>query len=251
MKRNTSTKQLVALALAVVTIAVSVTFVAPKATAQDRDGTKDFVERLYVSLLDRKPEASGHQYWTDQLDSGTLPFEMLEHFLATPEGQAKKPDIADVYERILFREPDAPGLKYWQGVDYNEAVIWISMSREALGKWDHKLYTQKHPKGAPDYFVHTGNGVFVPPVLLRIRWCESKGDYTAQNSRSTASGAYQFVVGTAVETARKAGRFDLTTVTDKENHAGSWHPADQDRMALALWERNGTRDWDASRHCWG
>ena len=42
-------------------------------------------------------------------------------------------------------------------------------------------------------WVDSGNGVAVPGVLLRIRYCESTNDYTAAHAVSSARGAYQFL----------------------------------------------------------
>ena len=47
----------------------------------------------------------------------------------------------------------------------------------------------------PDGWVDAGHGVFVPPVLLQIRYCESTDNYTAANPSSSARGAYQFLRG--------------------------------------------------------
>ncbi|MGI9598498.1 MAG: transglycosylase family protein, partial [Acidimicrobiales bacterium] len=44
-------------------------------------------------------------------------------------------------------------------------------------------------------WVDSGNGVAVPDLLLRIRFCESTNNYVAANSSSTARGAYQFLNG--------------------------------------------------------
>ena len=77
----------------------------------------------------------------------------------------------------------------------------------------------------------------LPPILLRIRHCESHDDYRAENPHSTASGAWQVVDGTW-------------------NHfRGYRHAADaprwvQDAQALALYLDRGTAPWNASRGCW-
>ena len=90
---------------------------------------------------------------------------------------------------------------------------------------------------APPGWADAGHGVNVPIVLLAIRCCESRNNYVAQNSVSTASGAYQFVDGTW------AGQFGVS----KARFAT---PAQQDTAAVRLWEARGTQPWDASSNCW-
>ncbi len=93
------------------------------------------------------------------------------------------------------------------------------------------------PPALPGW-ADAGNGVNVPIVLLAIRCCESRNNYLATNSKSTASGAYQFLDGTW------AGQFGVRRAL--------WAtPAQQDMAAVAEWRKNGTRPWNASKHCWG
>jgi len=92
-------------------------------------------------------------------------------------------------------------------------------------------------------YVDAGHGVFVPPVLLSIRWCESRDNYTAANPSSSARGAYQFLTGSWAGYGH-ADRYGVS-----QAHLAT--PAQQDEAALITWERDGTRPWNASRHCWG
>lgn len=91
---------------------------------------------------------------------------------------------------------------------------------------------------APPGWVDAGNGINVPIELIVIRCCESRNNYVAQNSVSSASGAYQFVDGTW------AGRFGVS----KARFATR---AQQDIAAVDLWRARGTQPWEASKHCWG
>ncbi|MEM7337507.1 MAG: transglycosylase family protein [Actinomycetota bacterium] len=95
----------------------------------------------------------------------------------------------------------------------------------------------------PDGWVDAGHGVFVPPVLLKIRFCESTDNYTAANTSSSARGAYQFLTGSW----DWYGHAERTGVS--QAHLAT--PAQQDQAALLTWQQDGTTPWNASRHCWG
>lgn len=95
----------------------------------------------------------------------------------------------------------------------------------------------------PSGWVDAGHGVYVPPILLSIRWCESRDDYLAANRRSSARGAYQFI-RSSWRSYGHAARYGVT----QAHHAT---PAQQDEAAVLTWQRDGTRPWNASRHCWG
>jgi hypothetical protein len=77
-------------------------------------------------------------------------------------------------------------------------------------------------------------------IAARIRHCESGGNYRAQNSHSTASGAYQFLNST------------WTAVTGKPAPASAYSPAIQDAAFWQAWAGGrGAGMWAASRSCWG
>ena len=86
-----------------------------------------------------------------------------------------------------------------------------------------------------------GEARAVPPtnIQARIRWCESRNNYKAENPRSTASGAYQFLDGT------------WRSVTGLRPPASAHSPAVQDAAFRKLFAASGTRPWNASKGCWG
>ncbi len=96
---------------------------------------------------------------------------------------------------------------------------------------------------ADNGFVNAGHGVYVPPILLEIRRCESGGNYQAANPYSSARGAYQFLTGSWAAYGH-AARYGVSQAHLATN-------AQQDEAALITWQRDGTRPWNASRHCWG
>ncbi|MGI9597222.1 MAG: transglycosylase family protein [Acidimicrobiales bacterium] len=91
-------------------------------------------------------------------------------------------------------------------------------------------------------WVDSGNGVLMPAVLLAIRYCESRDNYTAANPASSARGAYQFLTGSWAGYGHK-DRYGV-------NQAHLATRAQQDEAAVITWERDGTRPWNASKSCW-
>ena len=88
----------------------------------------------------------------------------------------------------------------------------------------------------------SGNGVALPDLLLRIRFCESTNNYRAAHTNSSARGAYQF----------------LTMSWDYYGHAARYGvasadlatPAQQDEAALLTYQQVGASPWAESRACW-
>ncbi len=91
-------------------------------------------------------------------------------------------------------------------------------------------------------WVDPGNGVALPDVLLRIRFCESTNNYQAANGYSSARGAYQFLTKSWVWYGH-ADRYGVA-----QAHLAT--PAQQDEAALLTFRQDGARPWAESRHCW-
>lgn len=79
--------------------------------------------------------------------------------------------------------------------------------------------------------------VDVGAFLACVRQREGGGIYSI-NTGNGYYGTYQFLQSTWDSTARHAGRDDLVGV-----HASDASPADQDAMALALYEWQGPAPW--------
>lgn len=84
-------------------------------------------------------------------------------------------------------------------------------------------------------------GAVTPPILEKIKWCESGGNYRAVNPASGASGAYQFLDSTWRALPQSKGYAKASFAP----------PVMQDRAARTLYAQMGTRPWYASRACWG
>ncbi len=129
------------------------------------------------------------------------------------------------------------------GEDFGEAVSTAAQDVAVDAPDQPTTTTRPEPTVSPESeWVDSGNGVLVPDVLRRIRFCESTNNYSATNPASTASGAYQFLdkswdwyghaARTGVSRAHQATR------------------AQQDQSALLTLQSQGTSPWAASRSCW-
>ncbi len=82
------------------------------------------------------------------------------------------------------------------------------------------------------------------PILAEIAWCESrmrqfgKNGEVIKNPNSSAIGVMQIMSSLHVETAAELG-FDITTTNGNLDYA------------QYLYDKEGTRPWNASKACWG
>ncbi len=203
------------------------------------------VARIFRATLGRNPDASGLVYWSEQLQSGVSASVIVQGFLDSDEHARRSSGdaVVDAYRWALLREPDAEGLAFWSARPVTEAVLAIADSGEHQATTGTMAPPAPVRPDVPASWVDAGHGVWVPPILLEIRWCESNHDYTAANSRSSARGAYQFLTGSWAAYGH-AERYGVP-------YAHLATPAQQDEAALITWQVSGTRPWNASRHCWG
>lgn len=77
-------------------------------------------------------------------------------------------------------------------------------------------------------------------TMLRIAKCESGYNYLAKNSNSTASGVYQFLNSTWLNTRVQMGVDKSSVFNAKDN------------IDTAIWKvkNGGIKAWDASFKCW-
>ena len=81
------------------------------------------------------------------------------------------------------------------------------------------------------------------PTRQCIVWRESRGNYRAENPRSSASGAYQFLIGTSDWIAKRMHRPDLIGIS-----AGRWSKREQDHAFWLLFNKGrGFAHWGG--HC--
>lgn len=222
-------------------------FQTNEADAQTQRGHSDQIARLYRTILGRDADAGGLAYWSEILLQGERVDDVAIRMMQTEEASltTSGDPIVDAYRWALGREPDVLGYAHWATKPPVAAVIAISDSPEHQKITDTQPPPPPLPEAStiPEGWVDAGHGVFVPPVLLAIRRCESTDNYTAANTRSSARGAYQFLQSSWIAYGH-ADRYGVP-----EAHLAT--PAQQDEAALLTWDRDGTRPWLASRHCWG
>lgn len=236
---NPDSRTLIGLIIVTVLLVVII-FWTDEAGSQELDicsGPTEIVTDIYQGVLDRNPDSGGLEFWVSEFnDEG--PRRVVDGILGSQESHRQNLTVVDLYERVLDRAPDRQGLIHWRSKTLNQAVLGIVLSSENLGcEYSHPV--QAHVNSD---WVDTGNGVMVPKVLLQIRFCESRDDYLAANSASSARGAYQFLIGSWGWYGH-AERYGVP-----EAHLAT--PAQQDEAALLTWQQDGTRPWNASRHCW-
>jgi len=226
-----------------------ITVAAPAATATNQvtQNHLDQITRLYLTTLGREPGEEGQRYWAELLVNGHTRIAVIRYMLATPEARnaASGDLVVDAYRNALGRLPDEAGYEFWSQYDPVAAVSAISDSQE------HVITTGTLPPPIPQIrsfagkagWVDAGHGVFVPPIMIEVRRCESTHNYKAANRRSTARGAYQFLTG-SWEWYGHADRYSAARA-----HLAT--PAQQDEAAALTYLADGTRPWNASRHCWG
>lgn len=80
-----------------------------------------------------------------------------------------------------------------------------------------------------------------PEQWAALRQCEASGNYSIVSSNGRYHGAYQFYQPTWDGLAQQLGRTDLVGLAPSQAA-----PADQDALALLLWQQRGNQPWP---HC--
>ncbi|WP_404471163.1 DUF4214 domain-containing protein [Vreelandella venusta] len=83
--------------------------------------TTNAIQQIYIGLLGRAADQEGLQYWTDEIEAGTLTLEQLRaniveeqpEYEATFGGQTRAQVVSQLYANLFNRAPDSEGLQYW------------------------------------------------------------------------------------------------------------------------------------------
>ena len=113
---------------------------APSASAVNEDVGR--IERAYLTILGRAPDAEGLNYWLEQQGQGKPYGEIVDFFLASPErvarygpGQSDADFLTQLYHDAFGRAADGPGATYWAaqlaaGVSRRDVVLFFADSVE-------------------------------------------------------------------------------------------------------------------------
>lgn len=104
-------------------------------------GNRAFVEQVYRNVLDREPDASGTDYWVQQLERGATRGKVLVGFTESPENKratAVDVTISWAFAQMLNRVPTAGERTLWQarmaaGVD-EEAIVRSLAASDAFAR---------------------------------------------------------------------------------------------------------------------
>lgn len=72
---------------------------------------QDYVNRLYVDLLGRAPDAAGLAFWTGLLNAGVSRYDVALAIQSSPEYRTNQ--IQSLYQQLLGRQADAQGLAFF------------------------------------------------------------------------------------------------------------------------------------------
>ncbi len=191
------------------------------ANASDADSLDELERTLAEQREQRDALAAGRAEQERSLDEMRRAQRSLDARLA-----AALAGRADVRRRLAARSRPAAA---------------PAASRPAASRPAASSAPADRPAPRPPVVTSPGGSIHDHPFLACVRHRESRGNYTVVNPAGPWYGAYQFARSTWNATAAHAGRYDLVGVVPS---AAS--PADQDAMAWALYQWQGSRPWGGS-----
>ena len=151
-------------------------------------GYRNEITGMYDTILSRKPDDQGLDYWTTMAQQG-MSMEDIRRNIQLNEDQK----IAQIYKDVLGRDtPDAEGLAYWasSGQDLDTIRRNIEASPEAQAR---KGISSLPPAGAGNQFVTTnyesGEGYFLNPDYNNSWYAGDSGGAVGANAGAEAAAA--------------------------------------------------------------
>ena len=125
----------------------------PKPSKTPRENIKNFVNRMYLYVLARAPEAQGSEYWTNELynfrrSGAELAFEFVfsDEYKAANYNNTKF--VRTLYRTFFARLPDEDGMAYWKG------MLESGSSREEVAAGF--IYSQEWADVCASYGIRSG-----------------------------------------------------------------------------------------------
>ena len=115
---------------------------------------RDFVDRIYIYVLDREPEQEGAAYWTNELyEFKRTGAEVAEGFIFSEEFESRKLSdkeyLTILYKTFFGREPDDAGMNHWLSV-----LSSVSQTRREIAK--SFIYSQEWADTCATYGIKSG-----------------------------------------------------------------------------------------------
>lgn len=104
-------------------------------------GDSAAVARMYIAIMKRQPEKSGHDFWMEQTEAGKPLEEIAEFFIQSQEFTLIYGDATDsefvslLYDNVMSREGDHTGADFWlalleNGVPRLDVAFFFTQSPE-------------------------------------------------------------------------------------------------------------------------
>ncbi len=91
--------------------------------------------------------------------------------------------------------------------------------------------------------------IYLPAIMEKIAWCESKLNQEARNKNYQINAKGEsYIWSTDIGVFQINDYFHLKK--SKELGLDIFEEKDNIKYAMLLYEKNGTKDWIASSHCW-
>ena len=196
-------KRLLSLLLAVV---MAVLLVVPVNADTADDGYTGFATRLYTVVLERDPDPSGLNDWSNRLRTRQITFEACARgFLFSPEFISRNVSDSDyvsvLYRTFLDRDPEGDGLSYWTGrlssgsVDRDSIIAGFADSAEFAELCRHYSNSSTSASNGITVCIDPGHSSVVAPgyVPLGPGSSESKLADTS-GTRGRFSGVAEYIL---------------------------------------------------------
>ena len=135
----------------------AMTIQSPNRATVANDQILDFVERLYIYVLDREPEQEGLNFWSSELfNFRSTGAEVAQGFIFSAEfenrGTSDEQFLTILYRTFFNREPDDAGMAFWLG-----QLSSNTMDRKAVA--NGFIFSQEWADTCASYGIRSGGNI--------------------------------------------------------------------------------------------